>query len=790
MAALRRAGRSIFTKTPDDVVFLSAVRSPITRAFKGGFKNAWPEDILRPVSTLWSLRPIRIETSDLRSVGEIQVMRAATDRANISTSDVNDVLIGNVLAELGFAKTGRMALNDCGFPVTTTFHTVNRQCSSSLQAITHIAHSIMASQFDVGLAGGVESMTRNYGSRGLPTDVSPSLVASSVKQAKDCLVSMGITSENVATRYGISRDDQDDFAYLSHQRAQAAQAQGRFDSEIVPVTYASRSEDSDAFNTFRVDRDDTIRPNVTKEKLANLKPSFGADGKSTAGNSSQISDGASATILARRSWAEARGLIPIGRFIGTQVVGCEPDEMGVGPVLAIPALLRFAGAELKDVDIIELNEAFASQTVYCIRELGIDIAKVNPNGGAIALGHPTGATGARQAATLLAELRRTKKEMGIISMCTSDVLNRHIKSHTENEGAKVATTNLQPRPTEPVSPPEDTIVAQPIGPSSSSRRPERAATRLSQPRVVTPTVATPSVSDDADNAYQSPSNLGLLSNPIDPPSPISSNDQRLLNTPPSRQHLSNATELSDVGQEMHHIFSLPYPMPNLSEQDISGPDILSYLDAESSQTELAGSADTVTTADQSGERPQKRVCLSDREMSQILTNYASQSWQSPPMDNSTDWLAMLEADMTSTDDQRVGAIWSGITPLGQAYSLQQTDLIQNQRRRFDRKSSLGSDIPDERFARVSKLWSKKGGQGWQLMQTLWSDVFNAADDNVFMGSGFEQDPNDDPEHNCNADQSLGGIDERRRVTLAKEYGVSITSQVCQNLVNYSHLVGD
>ncbi|KAJ4249150.1 hypothetical protein NW762_012485 [Fusarium torreyae] len=261
MAAIRLAGRGLLTKTPDDVVILSAVRSPITRAFKGGFSNAWPEDILGPV------------------------MRAAADRANISTSDVNDVLIGNVLAELGFAKTGRMALNKCGFPVTTTFHTVNRQCASSLQAMTHVAHAIMAGQFDVGLAGGVESMTRNYGSRGVPTDVSPSLTTSAVKQARDCLLPMGITSENIATRYSISRNDQDEFAYLSHQRAHAAQTRGRFDSEIIPITYTIFGKDSEATAAVHVDKDDTIRANVTREKLASLRPAFGEDGRSTAGNS-------------------------------------------------------------------------------------------------------------------------------------------------------------------------------------------------------------------------------------------------------------------------------------------------------------------------------------------------------------------------------------------------------------------------------------------------------------------------------------------------------------------------
>jgi acetyl-CoA acyltransferase 1 len=214
-------------------------------------------------------------------------MREAVVRAKIETEDVKDVPIGNVLAELGFAKTGRMALLDCGFPVSTTFHTVNRQCSSSLQAITHQAHAIMAGQFDVALAGGVESMTRNYGSRGHPLDVSPSLRASNVKRATDCLLAMGETSERVAQRYGITRKEQDDFAFQSYQRALMARAAGKFASEIVPVSYQAPSEaDKEGFlTTLTVTEDDGIRPNVSREKLGNLEPVFGKQGRSTAGNS-------------------------------------------------------------------------------------------------------------------------------------------------------------------------------------------------------------------------------------------------------------------------------------------------------------------------------------------------------------------------------------------------------------------------------------------------------------------------------------------------------------------------
>ncbi|KAL4961292.1 thiolase family protein [Aspergillus stella-maris] len=386
--------RQTLTKTPHDVVLLSAVRTPITRAFKGGFRHSYPEELLMPVLT------------------------TALTRANIPASAINDVLIGNVLTELGFAKTGRTALNAAGFPNSTTFHTVNRQCSSSLQAITHIAHAIAVGQINVGLAGGAESMSRNYNpSRGIPRDVSPLLTGSGVKDATDCLVPMLRTSENVAARYGVSRGEQDEFAVESQRKASEAQSSGRFEGEIAPVNARRVGEDgSESWEV--VNRDDGVRAGVTLEKLGKLQPVL-EGGASTAGNSSQISDGASATILASRSWAESHGLKPIARFAGTQVAGCAPDEMGIGPIEALRNLYKHSGISQKDVDVFELNEAFASQSIYCIRELGIDMDKVNPNGGAIALGHPIGATGARQTATLLAELQRQDKEVGIVSMCAS-----------------------------------------------------------------------------------------------------------------------------------------------------------------------------------------------------------------------------------------------------------------------------------------------------------------------------------------------------------------------------------
>lgn len=212
-------------------------------------------------------------------------MTEAARRAKIQSGDVQDVLIGNVLAELGFAKTGRMALLHAGFPTSTTFHTVNRQCSSSLQALSHMAHAIQAGQIDVALAGGVESMSKNYQSRGIPQDVGPTLRNTKVKAASDCLMPMGITSENVARRYGVDRKMQDEYALLSHTRANEALAAGRFEAEIVQIEYTVYDNETGNTSQVRVAADDTIRPNVTLEKLAKLKPAFLEDGGSTAGNS-------------------------------------------------------------------------------------------------------------------------------------------------------------------------------------------------------------------------------------------------------------------------------------------------------------------------------------------------------------------------------------------------------------------------------------------------------------------------------------------------------------------------
>ncbi|MCJ1285602.1 hypothetical protein MMC26_004943 [Xylographa opegraphella] len=392
--------KNILTKSPHDVVILSSLRTPLTRAKKGGLKDAYPEELLYHV---------------------LKATLAANPK--LDPSRIRDVAVGSVLQELGGAKAGKMAANHAGLPNVTAFHTINRQCSSGLAAITSIAYAIAVGSIDIGIGGGMESMTRNYGSRAIPTVLWPELKDSPVKDARDCIMPMGLTSENVASRYNVSREEQDAFAARSHQKAAKARKDGLFDKEIVPVTTRWRdleeNQDNVTEKEITVKEDDGIRPNTTMETLAKLKPAFKADGTSTAGNSSQVTDGAAATLLMRRSTATELGLSSsiIGKWAGSQVVGCHPDEMGVGPAVAIPKLLEYTGITKSEVQIWEINEAFASQALYCMRKLEIDEEKVNLKGGAIALGHPLGATGARQVATMLPEMERRGLEVGVVSMC-------------------------------------------------------------------------------------------------------------------------------------------------------------------------------------------------------------------------------------------------------------------------------------------------------------------------------------------------------------------------------------
>ncbi|KAK5633312.1 hypothetical protein RRF57_009026 [Xylaria bambusicola] len=357
------------------------------------------------------------------------VLKATLDaNPNLNPSEIQDVAVGVVLSEFGGSKTGRMAMNHVGYPNSTSLYTVNRACASSLQAIAGIAAQIATGMINVGIGAGTEHMTRNYWSRAIPMERWPALDFSENRHARDCVMPMGKTSENIANRKGVSRADQDAFALESHLRAALAQEAGWFDAEIVPVHTRFQEVDKSGQKVgdekpIVVTADDGIRDKVTLERLEKLPPAFAEDGTSTAGNSSQVSDGAAATLLMRRSTATTLGLSDsiMGRFVGAVTIGCDPDEMGVGPAIAIPALLERFGLHKKEVDRWEINEAFASQAIYCLRELGLEDdwvdGKVNPYGGAIALGHPLGATGARLTSTLLHGLRRDGGEVGVVSMC-------------------------------------------------------------------------------------------------------------------------------------------------------------------------------------------------------------------------------------------------------------------------------------------------------------------------------------------------------------------------------------
>lgn len=405
MTVLPRGIKAVLAKAPTDVVIVSSLRTPICRSYRGQLKDAYPEELLSVV------------------------LRATLDKnPQLDPAAVDDVAVGVVLSELGGSKAARMAMNHVGFPSTTSLYTTNRACASSMQSIALVAAQIRTEMIDVGIGAGMESMTRNYGSKAIPIDAWPALRESPVKDARDCVMPMGLTSENVAGRYGVSRADQDAFAVESHLRAARARDGGAFDAEIVPVTTRFQEVDKQGNKvgdeqTVTVARDDGIRANASIDGLAKLKPAFKPDGASTAGNSSQVSDGAAATLLMRRSTATRLGLADsvLGKFVGAAVAGCAPDEMGIGPALAIPKVLDQLGLANADVHRWEINEAFASQAVHCVRELGLEKAwqdgRVNPDGGAIALGHPLGATGARMVSTLMHGMRRSGDEVGVVSMC-------------------------------------------------------------------------------------------------------------------------------------------------------------------------------------------------------------------------------------------------------------------------------------------------------------------------------------------------------------------------------------
>jgi len=382
-----------------DALICSAVRTPVGR--HGG--------------ALAEVRP-----DDLAAVA----VKAAVERVGFDPADLDDVILGcaNQAGEDN-RNVARMAALLAGFPVTVPGQTVNRLCGSGLQAVASAAQALKAGEGDAFVAGGVESMTRapavmlKRGAgwhRRLPlmADTTVGWRFVNPLMPKEWTISLGETAEVVAREHGISREEQDRFALESQQRARAAMEAGAFADEVVPVEVKGRKGESRT-----VTSDEHPRPNVTLEQLSALEPAFAADGTVTAGSSSGINDGAAALLVLSRERAGAAGLEPLARVVGTAVAGVEPDRMGLGPIPATRKVLERTGLSVADLDLIELNEAFAAQALACIRELELDPERVNLYGGAIALGHPLGATGAKVLTTLVHALQRTGGRYGLATMC-------------------------------------------------------------------------------------------------------------------------------------------------------------------------------------------------------------------------------------------------------------------------------------------------------------------------------------------------------------------------------------
>lgn len=381
---------ALLAKNPDDIVITGALRTAFTRGGKGGFKDTPAADLLAGV------------------------LKALADKSGIDPALVEDIAVGNVLAPGAGATEFRAAAIVAGFPVTTAVRALNRQCSSGLQAVVDIANAIKGGMIDIGIGAGAESMSLNYG----PNSVSEfSETFMSNKLAADCKVGMGQLSEQMAQDRGVGRDAQDVFAASSYQKAEAAQKAGLFNEEIAPLTVSFEDPKSGETKKITVSADDGVRPGTTVQSLAKIKPAFAKNGSIHGGNASQVSDGAAAVLLMKRSTAEKLGQTIIGKYVISAVAGVEPLLMGIGPWAAIPKVFEKTGLNKDTVDIFEINEAFASQCLWCANELGIDQKKINPKGGAIAFGHPLGCTGARQVSTLLTELKRTNKKIGVTSMC-------------------------------------------------------------------------------------------------------------------------------------------------------------------------------------------------------------------------------------------------------------------------------------------------------------------------------------------------------------------------------------
>lgn len=373
-------------------VIVSAVRTAVGKAPRGTLRNTRSDEM------------------------GATAIREAVSRAGVDAALVEDVIMGCAFPEasqgMNVARTSAIL---AGIPVEASAMTVNRYCSSGLQTIALAAERIMTGGADVIVAGGLESMTA-IPMGGNTFRPNPDLADT----YPDYYLNMGLTAENLAKKYEISREQADEFSMRSHQKAAAAIAAGNFKDEIVPMTV--RIDEFDEKGRVRqkeivFDQDEGVRPDTSVEGLAKLKPAFHANGTVTAGNSSQMSDGAAAAVVMSADKAEELGLKPIARFVSYATAGCLPEEMGVGPVYAIPKALKLAGLTLDQIDLIELNEAFAAQGLSVMKLLEMDPEKVNVNGGAVALGHPLGCTGAKLTATILQEMKRRNARYGMVTMC-------------------------------------------------------------------------------------------------------------------------------------------------------------------------------------------------------------------------------------------------------------------------------------------------------------------------------------------------------------------------------------
>lgn len=371
------------------VVIASAVRTPFTRALKGEFKDTRPD-----------------------TLAAVAIAEAVKRVNGLKPSDIDDVILGCAMpeGEQGM-NVARPSAFLAGLPDSVPAMTINRFCSSGVQSIAQAAQSILSGMYEVAVAGGTESMSM-VPMGGNKVSANPELM----EKLPEVYISMGATAENVAKRFEVTRAQQDAFAYESQRRAANAREKGLFRDEIVPVT-TEVFDEAGVPHTATINVDTILRPDTTLEGLAKLKPAFNPKGTVTAGNASPLTDGAAAVVVMSEARAQALGVKPLGTFIDFQVAGVPPEIMGIGPVPAVRKLLAKNKLSVKDIDVFELNEAFAAQAVYCIRELGIPADKVNPNGGAIALGHPLGVSGTRMTGTLLRELKRRGGRYGVVTMC-------------------------------------------------------------------------------------------------------------------------------------------------------------------------------------------------------------------------------------------------------------------------------------------------------------------------------------------------------------------------------------